>query len=124
MAVRRRAENVDDPQERDRMLASIAEMDSMIGETLQFARDEAKTEIRRPTDIAALVQSIVDDLADAGMPVKMEPIQPIVYDCLVRFGYLDRFKRELPASTDGRSDDGRKTRAAGHGDPDELYAQT
>jgi signal transduction histidine kinase len=79
--LRLRAEHVDDPQERDRMLVSIAEMDSMIGETLQFARDEAKTEIRRPTDIAALVQSIVDDMADAGMPVKMEPIQPIVYDC-------------------------------------------
>jgi signal transduction histidine kinase len=63
------------------MLASIAEMDSMIGETLQFARDDAMTEIRRPTDIAALVHSIVDDMADAGMPVKMQPAGPIVYDC-------------------------------------------
>ena len=53
----------------------------MVGETLQFARDEATTEPRRPTDIAALVQSIVDDMADAGLPVKMQPAQPIVYDC-------------------------------------------
>jgi signal transduction histidine kinase len=79
--LRLRAENVENPQERDKMLASIAEMDSMISETLQFARDEATTEKRRPTDIAALVQSIVDDLADAGMPVKMQPAEPIVYDC-------------------------------------------
>ena len=79
--LRLRAENVENPQERDKMLASIAEMDSMIGETLQFARDEANTETRRPTDVAALVQSIVDDMADAGMPVKMEPAEPIVYDC-------------------------------------------
>ena len=79
--LRLRAENVENPQERDKMLASIAEMDSMIGETLQFARDEANTETRRPTDIAALVQSIVDDMADAGMPVKMEPAEPIVYEC-------------------------------------------
>lgn len=79
--LRLRAEHVEDPQERDKMLASIDEMDSMIGETLQFARDEAKTELRRPTDIAALIQSIVDDMADAGMPVKMEPTEPIVYDC-------------------------------------------
>jgi len=78
--LRLRTEQVEDPQERDKMLASIAEMDSMIGETLQFARDEAKTEIRRPTDIAALVQSIVDDMADAGMQVKMRPVEPIVYD--------------------------------------------
>jgi signal transduction histidine kinase len=79
--LRLRAENVENPQERDKMLATIAEMDSMVGITLQFARDEATTEIRRPTDIGALVQSIVDDMADAGMPVKMEPVEPIVYDC-------------------------------------------
>jgi signal transduction histidine kinase len=79
--LRLRAENVENPQERDKMLATIAEMDSMIGETLQFARDEATTEIRRPTDIAALVQSIVDDMADAGLPVKMQPADPIVYNC-------------------------------------------
>ena len=63
------------------MLATIAEMDSMVGVTLQFARDEAATDLRRPTDIAALVQSIVDDMADAGMPVKMAPVESIVYDC-------------------------------------------
>ena len=79
--LRLRAENVENPQERDKMLATIAEIDAMVGETLQFARDEATTELRRPTDIAALVQSIVDDMADAGMPVKMEPAEPVVYDC-------------------------------------------
>jgi signal transduction histidine kinase len=79
--LRLRAENVENPQERDKMLASIAEMDSMIGETLQFARGEATTEIWRPTDIAALVQSIVDDMADAGLSVKLQPADPIVYNC-------------------------------------------
>jgi signal transduction histidine kinase len=79
--LRLRAENVENPQERDKMLSTIAEMDSMVGVTLQFARDEATNEIRRPTDIAALVQSIVDDMADAGLPVKMQPAEPIVCDC-------------------------------------------
>ncbi|MBI2715904.1 MAG: HAMP domain-containing protein [Rhizobiales bacterium] len=79
--LRLRAENVENQQERDKMLATIAEMDSMIGVTLQFARDEATTELRRPTDIAALVQSIVDDMADAGVPAKMQPAEPVVYDC-------------------------------------------
>jgi signal transduction histidine kinase len=79
--LRLRAENVENPQERDKMLGTIAEMDSMVSETMQFARDEATTEVRRPTDIAALVQSIVDDMADADLPVKMEPVEPIVYDC-------------------------------------------
>jgi signal transduction histidine kinase len=79
--LRLRAENVENRQERDKMLATIAEMDSMVGVTLQFARDEATTELQRPTDIASLVQSIVDDMADAGLPVKMEPAEPVVYDC-------------------------------------------
>jgi signal transduction histidine kinase len=63
------------------MLATIAEMDSMVGAALQFARDEATTEPQRPTDIAALVASIDDDMADAGMPVKMQAAKPIVYNC-------------------------------------------
>ena len=88
--LRLRAENVENRQERDRMLATIAEMDSMVGVALQFARDEATTEPRRPTDIAALVQSTVDDMADAGLPVKMEPAKPVVYDCRV-----DALKRAL-----------------------------
>ena len=42
--LRLRAENIENQQERDKMLGTIAEMDSMVGETLQFARDEATTE--------------------------------------------------------------------------------
>lgn len=79
--LRLRAENVENPQERDKMLATIAEMDSLVGATLQFARNEAATELQRPTDVAALVQSITHDMADAGLPVKMQPVEPIVYDC-------------------------------------------
>jgi signal transduction histidine kinase len=79
--LRLRAENVEDLQERDKMLATIGEMNSMIDATLQFARDEAIVEPRRPTDVAALLQSIVDDMADAGHPVTMEPSGPVVYDC-------------------------------------------
>lgn len=79
--LRLRLENVENQQDRDKMLATIAEMDSMIGATLQFARDEATTELRRSTDLAALVQSTVDDMADAGMPVKMLASEPIVSEC-------------------------------------------
>lgn len=79
--LRLRAENVENAPEREKMLATIAEMDSMVGATLQFARDEAKTELRRPTDITALVQSVVDDMAEAGQPVTMEPASSIVLEC-------------------------------------------
>jgi signal transduction histidine kinase len=79
--LRLRAENVQNSQERAKMLSTIAEMDAMVAATLQFARDETTTEVPRPTDVTALLQSIVDDMADAGMPVAMESAQPIVHAC-------------------------------------------
>ena len=79
--LRLRAENVEDAQERNKMLATIGEMDAMIGATLQFARDETVSEPRRFTDLAALLQSTVDDMGDAGIPVTMGSVEPIVYEC-------------------------------------------
>jgi signal transduction histidine kinase len=91
--LRLRAESVDDAIEREKMLATIAEMNEMVGAALAFARDEAAAEERRPTDLAALVQSIVDDMTDAGLSVRMEPAVAIVLDC--RPGALKRAIRNL-----------------------------
>ncbi len=79
--LRLRAENIEDGQERERLLATISDMDSMVGATLQFARDEAVGEPERLIDLAALLQSIVDDMNDAGLPVTIEPAAPVVYGC-------------------------------------------
>jgi signal transduction histidine kinase len=79
--LRLRAENVENAAEREKMLATVAEMEAMIGATLQFARDEAASEPLRATDITALLQSCVDDLADAGHAVSMPASMPIVCDC-------------------------------------------
>jgi len=79
--LRLRAESVEDQQERDKMLSTIAEMDSMIEATLKFARDEAVAEPPRPTDLTALLQSITDDMSDAGLPTTMKPAEPIVCEC-------------------------------------------
>jgi signal transduction histidine kinase len=79
--LRLRIESVSDTQERNKMLATITEMDAMIEATLKFARDEAVSEPRRPTDLAALVQSAVDDMRDAGLPVTMVAAPPLTYDC-------------------------------------------
>jgi signal transduction histidine kinase len=79
--LRLRAENVENSTEREKMLGTIAEMDAMVATTLAFARDEATAEARRPTDVAALVQSTVYDMADAGLPVTMDPAEPVVHDC-------------------------------------------
>ncbi len=79
--LRLRAENVENAGEREKMLATIAEMDSMVAATMQFARDEAQAEPRRPTDLAALLASVVHDMADTGLPVAMEPAEPVTYEC-------------------------------------------
>jgi signal transduction histidine kinase len=79
--LRLRAENVENAGERDKMLSTIADMDAMIGATLKYAREQAADEPRRSTDIAALVQSVVDDMADAGLDVTMAPAAPLSIDC-------------------------------------------
>ena len=79
--LRLRTEEVADVAERDKMLATIGEMDEMIGTTLAFARDEVRAEPRRRVDVAALLASIVDDMADAGLPVTMAPATPLTHDC-------------------------------------------
>jgi signal transduction histidine kinase len=79
--LRLRAEGVENEEEREKMLATIADMNAMIDATLSFARDEATAEPRRRTDLTALLASIVDDMADASMPVTMEPAPPLVADC-------------------------------------------
>jgi signal transduction histidine kinase len=64
--LRLRAELIEDPEQQRRTLADIAEMESMIDATLAFARDDARAEARTRVDLAALLQTICDDLADTG----------------------------------------------------------
>jgi signal transduction histidine kinase len=91
--LRLRAETVENQQERDRMLATIGEMDSMIGTALQFARDEGASEPRKQIDLAALVQGVVDEMSGSGFPVHMRTAPPILYKC--QPGSLRRAVRNL-----------------------------
>jgi hypothetical protein len=79
--LRLRVENVDDPVEREKMLSTIADLDAMVAATLEFASGGAQQASRRPTDLTALIESMIDDLADGGLPVSMETAQPIIYEC-------------------------------------------
>jgi len=79
--LRLRAETVDNTEERGKMLSTIAEMDTLIGATLTFARDDSASEPRRQTDLTSLAQSVVDEMSDAGLPVRMRPTEPILHQC-------------------------------------------
>ena len=105
--LRLRAEEVADTEERDKMLATIGEMDEMIGTTLAFARDEVRAEPRRRVDVAALLASIVDDMADAGLPVTMAPAAPLIHEC--QPGAL---KRAITNLLDNAVKYGKRARAA------------
>jgi signal transduction histidine kinase len=105
--MRLRAESIENAGEREKMLATIAEMDSMVAATMLFARDEARAEPRRPTDLAALLASAVHDMADAGFPVTMEPATPVTYEC--QPGAL---KRALTNLLENAVKYGRQARAA------------
>jgi signal transduction histidine kinase len=51
-----RAEFVEDDEQRVKMLSDLDEMEAMIASTLAFARDDAAREIRRPFDLAELLE--------------------------------------------------------------------
>lgn len=79
--LRLRTENLPEAEERERMLATIGDLDAMIEASLNFARDQSVAETWRRTDVTALATSMVDDMADAGLSVTMAPAEPIVLDC-------------------------------------------
>jgi signal transduction histidine kinase len=80
--LRLRTEGSEEWPERDRMLKTIADMESMLTATLSFARDEAASEARKRVDVSALLTSIVDDMADAGLPVSPDQVDDaIVIEC-------------------------------------------
>jgi signal transduction histidine kinase len=68
-SLRLRAEFVEDSETRERMIATLDEMQQMAEATLDFAREEAAPEHTRPVDLAALLQSLCDDLAELGQEV-------------------------------------------------------
>ena len=107
--LRLRAENIESAPEREKMLATIAEMESMVSATLQFARDEAKAEPLRRTDLTALLASVVDDMADAGLLVSMEPAAPIIVEC-----QSAALKRALTNLLDNAVTYGKRARAEIH----------
>ncbi len=79
--LRLRAEFIDDEEQRRKTLADLDDMERMIDSTLAFARDDAVQETRETVDLAALVQSVRDNLADTGMALAFESQGRLPYAC-------------------------------------------
>ena len=56
-------------EERTRIEADIAEMEAMVSRTLEYFREGRDAEPTVPTDLAAILQTLCDDAADAGHEV-------------------------------------------------------
>lgn len=61
-----------DGEERARLEADIAEMESMIARTLDFIREGRDAEPVQPADLAAILQTLASDAADQGHDVAYE----------------------------------------------------
>lgn len=105
--LRLRAESAPECEDREKMLATINEMNGMIGSVLDLARSDASLENRRPMDLTALVESIVDDMKDAGFPVTMQPSSGVIYEC-----YGAALKRAVTNLIDNAVKYGRTARVA------------
>jgi signal transduction histidine kinase len=80
-SLRLRAEFVDDDATRTKILETLDEMERMTEATLAFAREEARREDTRTVDLAALVESLCEDLCDLGMEVTYSGPPSLLYPC-------------------------------------------
>lgn len=73
--LRLRAEFIDDPDQRARMLADLDDIETMTRSVLAFARGSASPEPRETVDLVSLVQSICQDQPGVGLdlPASLPP---------------------------------------------------
>ncbi|MEM6462163.1 MAG: ATP-binding protein [Pseudomonadota bacterium] len=71
-SLRIRAEFVDDEENRNRISATLDEMQRMVEATLAFARDEANREPQSRVDLGEFLDAIVTDYQDMGKPVRLD----------------------------------------------------
>jgi signal transduction histidine kinase len=91
-ALRVRAEMVEDVETRERLIATIAEMQDMAEATLSFARGTSSSEAATEIDLAVLLTELVEDLPDPASAT-MDTNGPVA--CRVRPVALRRALRNL-----------------------------
>ena len=79
--LRLRAEFVADEALREKMLNTLAEMQSMTEATLSFAKEEASAEVTRTVDLCSLVESICEDQVELGRDVVCADCEKLIYRC-------------------------------------------
>lgn len=76
-----RTEFIADPEQAQKANTDIDQMQAMLQETLTFARAETASEADVKVDLAGLLQSLCDDLTDAGHQASYEGPMHLTYEC-------------------------------------------
>jgi signal transduction histidine kinase len=72
-SLRIRAESVEPASERERMIATIDEMNAMLEDILVLARSGRAREAARPMDVTALADALVEEYRELGHDAALEP---------------------------------------------------
>jgi len=91
-AMRITAEFVEDPEVRDRLTRNLDELKSLTEAVLASARSVSGEEKRR-VDLAALIESVCDDLVELGLPIEVDV--PRTVPCVCRSNEIRRAVRNL-----------------------------
>jgi signal transduction histidine kinase len=76
-----RAEFIADPEQQRKAEGDLDDMRAMLEQTLSLTREEVDAEPIAPIDLASLVQSLCDDLADAGQKVAYSGPDRLTFAC-------------------------------------------
>ncbi|MDP5293653.1 ATP-binding protein [Oceanimonas sp. CHS3-5] len=74
-----RCEFLPEGEDKHKLQQGLKRMEQMLNATLTFARDDGQEEPMRDLDLSSLVQSLCDDLQDAGHQVSLEEREPILF---------------------------------------------
>lgn len=80
-AIRLRAELLDDEPARQRLLASVEEMERLTEQALSLARAGASDEARATVDIAEIARTLCGELQDMGVAATADAPQPVIAEC-------------------------------------------
>ena len=76
-----RTEFIDDEEQRRKANADIDEMQTMLAETLAFARDDTPAEATVRVDLAGLLRSLCDEMRDAGREARFDGPDRFPFAC-------------------------------------------
>ena len=79
--LRLRTEFVENDSEREKMLATLTDMEQMVESILRFVRDDAAHEEVQSVDLVALINAICDDISDLGGKAAFSGPDKLVYPC-------------------------------------------